>query len=205
MLLVALTGGIASGKSIIAGVFEELGCYIHHADAVAHELMEPRKPEWEAVVRHFGRQILNSDETVDRKKLGAIIFAQESERLFLNKLLHPLVMKKKREIIDRLNKEGRYKIFVSEAALTIEAGYAGFFDKIIVAHCPREIQIERLMARDHINRDEALKKIGSQMPPEDKLPYADYIIDTSGTIESTIEQSGKVFRSLMQDSANVSA
>lgn len=204
MLLAALTGGIASGKSMVAGVFEELGCYIHHADAVAHELMEPHRPAWKAVVAHFGPDILGPDNTINREKLGAIAFSKKKERRFLNELLHPLVMEQKKDIIVRLRKEGHYKIFVSEAALTVEAGYADFFDKIVVVYCPKEVQIVRLMERDRISRKEALKKLQSQMPAEEKLKYADYVVDTSGTIESTVEQAEKVFRSLMSDYENKS-
>ncbi|MGD8539676.1 MAG: dephospho-CoA kinase, partial [Candidatus Aminicenantes bacterium] len=88
MLIVALTGGIASGKSVIADVLAELGCYIHHADLVARELMEPEKPAWESVVAHFGTKILNSDRTINRSVLGEIVFTDEKERLFLNSVIH---------------------------------------------------------------------------------------------------------------------
>jgi len=199
MLVVALTGGIASGKSIIADILQELGCYIHHADMVAHQFMEPDKPAWKAIVDHFGQDILNPDKTINRQKLGAIVFSDEKERAHLNALLHPLVMENKKEVIASLKREKTHKIFVSEAALTIEAGYASFFDKIILAYCPIETQVERLMERDKINKKDALKKIQSQLPPEKKLKYADYIIDTSRTIKETIEQSEKVFRNLMLD------
>jgi len=199
MLIAALTGGIASGKSIIADILEELGCYIHHADSVAHQLMEPEKPAWKAIVDHFGPNILNPDRTINRQRLGATVFANSKERAFLNNLIHPLVMQKKKDIITQLRQNKTHKIFVSEAALTIEAGYADFFDKIIVAYCPRDTQIDRLMKRDKIDKDEALKKIESQLSPETKLEYADYVIDTSGTIKETIEQSERVFRNLLMD------
>ena len=179
MLVVALTGGIASGKSIIAGVLQELGCYIHQADLVAHQLMEPNKPAWKNIVGHFGQDILNPDRTIDRQKLGAIVFDDAKERAFLNSVIHPLVMQKKSEVIARLRQEKKHKIFVSEAALTIEAGYADFFDKIIVAYCPQETQVARLMQRDSIERDTALMKIRSQLCPEEKREYADYIVRTS--------------------------
>jgi dephospho-CoA kinase len=199
MLIVALTGGIASGKSVIARVLEELGCYIHHADLVARELMEPEKPAWLSVVTHFGQKILDPDKTINRSKLGAIVFSDAKERLALNSIIHPLVFEKKKEIIHTLRKEGVYKIFVSEAALTVEAGFADFFDRIIIAFCKRKIQITRLMERDQISRKDALKKIQSQMAPERKAEYADYRIDTSGSIEDTIEQTEIVFRNLMMD------
>lgn len=199
MLTAALTGGIATGKSVVAKVLEELGCYIHHADKIAHELMEPGKPAWEKIVAHFGHRILKEDKTINRSRLGEIIFADKKERAFLNRLIHPLVLEEKKKAIDLLEKEERYKIFVSEAALTIEAGFAGFFDKVIIVLCKKEIQVKRLMERDKISRAEAMKKIKSQMEPEKKLRYADYVIDTSGSIESTVEQTERVYRNLVLD------
>jgi dephospho-CoA kinase len=199
MLIVALTGGIASGKSVIADVLEDLGCYIHHADLVARELMEPEKPAWKSVVAHFGQKILNPDKTINRSLLGEIIFADNKERLFLNSIIHPLVFAKKKEIIHALREKGEYNIFVSEAALTIEAGFSDFFDRIIIAFCDKETQISRLMERDNISHEAALKKIQSQMDPAKKAEFADYRIDTSGTIQDTIEQTEVVFRNLMVD------
>ncbi len=199
MLIVALTGGIASGKSVVAKILEDLGCYIHHADKIAHDLMEPEKVAWKKIVAHFGNKILNDDKTVNRSLLGKIIFADEKERRFLNKLIHPLVLEKKKEVIKRLEKEGRYNIFVSEAALTIEAGFADFFNKIIMTYCKKEVQIRRLMERDGISQKQAMKKIKSQMQPQEKLKYADYIIDSSVSVQSTIEQTERVYRNLMID------
>ena len=199
VLTVALTGGIASGKSVVADVLEQLGCYVHRADKVAHELMEPEKPGWKKIVDHFGRNILNKNKSINRAKLGAVVYTDKKERLFLNSILHPLVMKKKQEVISQLEQEGRCKIYVSEAALTIEAGYSHYYDKIVVVFCQPEEQIKRLMARDGINQEEAIKKFKAQMPPEEKLKYADYVIDTSGSIQETVEQTERVFRNLMQD------
>lgn len=199
MLTVALTGGIASGKSVVTEVLYNLGCYIHHADQEAHKLMSPGNLVWQKIKDHFGSSILNSDKTINKKKLGRIIFENPQERSFLNALIHPLVMQKKKELIADLKAEGKYKIFISEAALTIEAGYASFFDKVVVVYCPREIQLKRLIERDNIDPELAKKKLQSQMPPEKKLSYADYIIYTSGSISSTIEQSERLFRHLMMD------
>ena len=197
MLIVALTGGIATGKSVAARVLEELGCYVHHTDKIAHELMEPEKPAWREIVDHFGEEILNNDKTINRSKLGSIVYSDRKERLFLNKIVHPLVSEKRKEIIQSLEKDGRYKIFVSEAALTIEAGFVQFFDRIVVVYCEKETQIKRLMDRDQISRSEALEKLKSQKDPEEKTKYADYIIDTSGTLQSTIEQAERVYRNLI--------
>ena len=205
MLIVSLTGGIATGKSVVAQILEELGCTIYKADRVAHQLMEPQEPAWKEIIDHFGPSILKSDKTINRAKLGAIVFSNIEERLFINKLLHPLIFKKREEEIRKIQSQGYFKIFVSEAALTVEAGYVQFFDKIIITHCQENIQINRLMKRDHIDRNEALKRIDSQMPSEQKLKYADYDIDTSGTLEETIEQSEQVFRILMSDYQNLSS
>ena len=97
MLIVALTGGIATGKSVVANILEELGCFIHHADRIAHELTEPEKPAWKKIVAHFGEKILNEDRTINRIRLGKTIFSDKNEQEFLNKLIHPLVLKKKKE------------------------------------------------------------------------------------------------------------
>jgi dephospho-CoA kinase len=199
MLVVALTGGIATGKSIVAQVWGQLSCYIHESDTLAHELQAPNMPAWKAIVSHYGKKILNPDKTINRGALGAIVFTDRQERKFLNDLLHPMVMAKKRDLVEKVDREGRYNIFVSVAALTIEAGYAKFFDKIIVVHCDKEIQLKRLMERDAIDRKKALEKINSQMPPEEKLEVADYNIDTSGSLRQTLEQAEKVYRNLIID------
>jgi len=200
VLLVALTGGIACGKSIISDLLREKGCFVHSADRTAHELLSPGTSVWRAVADHFGPGVLREDGTIDRAKLGAIIFADEKERAFLNGLVHPVVLERIKETVARLENEGRHTIFVSEAALIIEAGFARFYDKIIVAHCGRDVQIQRLMGRDGISRGEALAKIRSQMGQDEKLKCADYIIDTSGTLAETIEQTERVYAQLVLDS-----
>lgn len=199
MLTVALTGGIATGKSVVARVLKKRGCYVHSADRVAHRLIAPGRPAWREIVAHFGRSILNPDQTINRRRLGKIVFASRKERQFLNRLIHPLVLEKKRETIRRLEKGGRYKIFVSEAALTIEAGIARFFDRVVVVTCPRSTQLERLINRDGISRAEALQRIRSQMPPGRKLKHADYVIETSGPLEETIAQSEELYVRLLAD------
>jgi dephospho-CoA kinase len=199
MLLVALTGGIATGKTVVAQILKQLGCYVHESDTLAHRLIEPEKPAWKAIVGHFGQRILNPDKTINRAVLGSIVFDDPQERRFLDGVLHPMVMQKKKNIMRRIENQGKHKIFISVAALTFEAGFAEYFDKIVVVYCSRKIQLKRLMERDRIKQEEALKKIDSQMRPEEKLKAADYIIDTSGAMPQTIEQAEQVFRNLMLD------
>ncbi|MGB9004097.1 MAG: dephospho-CoA kinase [Candidatus Aminicenantales bacterium] len=199
MLIVALTGGIAAGKSVVARFLEERGCAVHSADQAAHEVMAPGSGAWERLRAHFGPGILNPDRTIDRPRLGAIVFADEAERRFLNSVVHPLVLEKKKEIIARLEKDGKTKIFVSAAALTIEAGYAGLFDRVIVVYCRPEVQAARLMARDGLDRQAALQKIRAQMPQKEKKKQADYLIDTSDTLADTEIRTEMVFRQLLRD------
>jgi dephospho-CoA kinase len=199
VLLVALTGGIACGKSVIGRLLLEKGCFVHSADTAAREVMSPGTDVWRTVADHFGPGILREDGTIDRAKLGAIIFSDDKERAFLNGLVHPRIFERIKEIVARLEKESRHTIFVSEAALVVEAGFARFYDKIVVAHCDRDIQVRRLMERDGIGRAEALKKIGSQLGQEEKLKHADYTIETSGTLAETIEQTERVYAMLVRD------
>ena len=199
MLTVALTGGIASGKSIIADVLRRRGCHVDKSDDVAREIMAPVRPAWKKIVARFGRAILKSDRSIDRKALAAILFKDADARRFVDAVVHPLVMKKKRETIARLDREGRVKIFVSEAALTIEAGFAEFFDKVVVAYCPEEVQVQRLMDRDLIDCKEAQRKVRAQMPADEKLEFADYVVDTSGSMEETLDQAEELYEELLLD------
>jgi dephospho-CoA kinase len=199
MLIVALTGSIATGKSIVADIFREHGCYVYSADQAAHETLEPGGTVWEKIVARFGEAILNPDKTIDRAKLGDILFRDRKARRFVESLVHPLVLNKKKKAAARLEKEGLTNIFVSEAALTIEAGFASFFDKIVVTWCPEKIQVERLMTRDGISRGAAIRKVRSQMPAEEKKNYADYVIDTSGALEEMIAQTERVYARLLED------
>jgi dephospho-CoA kinase len=201
MLTVALTGGIAAGKSVVARVLKERGCALYRSDEVAQALIAPGGPASRPLVERFGPGILGADGTIDRKKLGAVVFGREEDRRAVNAIVHPLVAAERRREIGRLEAEGRTKIFVNEAALTIEAGFHDEFDKVVVVWCAPEVQVERLIAREKISRDEARRKIGTQMPAEEKLRYADYIIDASGSIERTIAQTEAVYAKLLEDYA----
>ncbi len=199
MLTVALTGGIATGKSLVAQTLQGLGCYIHYADKVAHQLMEVHTPIWKKIVSRFGKHILNEDKSINRSKLGAIVFSSKTDLAFLNRALHSKVLEKTKETIESLREEGKYKIFISEAALTIEAGFSDFYDKIVVTYCKREIQIKRLIERDNISRRQAVQKIESQLPTTEKLKVADYIVQTSGSIRETIDQAKQLYSNLSLD------
>ncbi len=199
MLRVALTGGIACGKSVVVRILQDKGCYVHSADQAAHDLMSPGAPAWKKITARFGPEILGPDGAVDRGRLGRIVFSDPEALLFLNRLLHPLVLAEMKRLASRLEREGRTQIFISEAALTVEAGFASLFDKVVVVHCPAQIQLARLMMRDGISAAEARKKIGAQMPVEEKLKHADYAVDASGSLQETIDQTERLFAALVRD------
>jgi dephospho-CoA kinase len=161
--------------------------------------MSPGRKAWRQVAGHFGPAILNPDRTIDRAKLAAIIFSNERERRFLDSVVHPLVMAEKRKTVLELGKSGRHKIYVSEAALTLEAGLSGFFDRIIVTDCPLRLQVSRLMERNGLSRSDAYKRIRVQLTRSARLRQADYVIDTSGSLERTVEQAEAVAAELKRD------
>ncbi len=199
VLTVGLTGGIATGKSVVAGVLKRRGCFVESADLTARGLMSPGRKAWRQVAGHFGPAILNPDRTINRAKLAAIIFSNEPERRYLDSVVHPLVMAEKRKTVFQLGQSGRYKIYVSEAALILEAGFAGFFDRIVVTDCPRRLQVSRLMERSGLSRSDALRRIRAQLPRSARLRQADYVIDTSGSLDRTVEQAEAVAAGLKQD------
>jgi dephospho-CoA kinase len=199
VLRVALTGGIACGKSVVAKILAEKGCAVYSADEAAHELMRPGQAAWKQVAARFGPSVLRPDRTIDRSALGAIVFSDPAARRFLDRLVHPLVLAEQGKAVRRLEREGRGRIFVVEAALTIEAGYARHFDRVVVVHCGKADQARRLRERDRISRAAALRKIGSQMPLREKLRHADYTVETSGTLASTVEQTERLYAQLVRD------
>jgi dephospho-CoA kinase len=199
VLRVALTGGIACGKSVVSRILKDKGCIVFPADEAAHALMAPRRPVWKKIVARFGEAVLRPDKTIDRARLGAIVFADARERRFLNALIHPRVMAEVEKTVARLERRDQAPIFIVEAALTIEAGHAAFYDKVVVAHCPEDIQVSRLMARDKISESEARRKIATQMPVAEKLRHADYVVDASGSFQETIDQTERLYAELVRD------
>lgn len=204
LLRVALTGGIACGKSVVARLLAAKGCVVYSADAAAHALMRPRRPAYRKIVARFGPSILRPDRSIDRRALGAIVFADPRARRFLDRLVHPLVLADQEKEVRRLEREGRARIFVVEAALTVEAGYAKLFDRVVVVHCRKADQVRRLRARDGITRAAALRKIGAQMTVREKLRHADYAVDASGTLASTVEQTERLYAQLVRDAESIS-
>lgn len=198
MLKVGLTGSIAVGKSYVVSVLADLGCVTFDADRVAHSVMEPGRPAYDDIVREFGPNVVATDGTIDRQKLGAIVFADESRRTRLNEIVHPRVIEEQNRLLAEAEARDPNGIAVIDAALMIESGGYRRFDKLIVVFCDRVTQIERLMRRNQISREDAERRVAAQMSSEEKLRYADYKIDTSGTYDQTRQSVIKVFEHLLQ-------
>jgi dephospho-CoA kinase len=198
MLRIGLTGSIGTGKSFVSSVFVELGCHVLDADQTAREVVMPGTAGLKALTAAFGEEILNADGTLDRKRLGALIFADQSQRERLNHILHPFIIARQDEILNAWEAEDPDGIGIVDAALMIESGGYKRFDKLIVVHCRPEVQLERLMLRDKLSRDEALRRINSQMPQDEKQKFADYLIDTSDGFELTRSRSLEIYHQLIR-------
>ena len=198
MLRVGLTGSIAVGKSYVSSVLAELGCHVLDADQTAREVVQPGTAGLDAVVQYFGTEVLNDDGTLDRQRLGELVFADSDKRQRLNAILHPFIIERQDEILRHWEEADREGIGVVDAALMIESGGYKRFDKLIVVHCRPEVQLERLMLRTGLSRDEAMQRIDSQMPQDEKQRYADYLIDTSDGFESTRGRTVEVHQKLRE-------
>jgi len=196
MLSVGLTGSIAVGKSYVSTVLAELGCHVLDSDKIARDLVAPETPGLLALVETFGADILLADGTLDRAKLGALVFADPEKRLLLNSLLHPLVFSAQDEALRRWEGADPTGIGIIDAALMIESGGFERFDRLIVVHCHTELQFDRLMRRNNLQREEAERRISAQMSQEEKLLYADYRIDTSEGFDNTRQQTREVYGAL---------
>jgi len=196
MLKVGLTGSIAVGKSFVLDILRELGARTIDADAVAREVVVPGTAGLKAVVNEFGAEILKHDGSLNRAALGSIVFADEAKRQKLNSILHPFIIARQDEIMRHWEKETTDAIAVVDAALMIESGGYKRFDKLIVVHCQAPVQLERLMKRDNISREEAERRITAQMPQEEKKRHANYLVDTSEGFESARQQTTAVWQEL---------
>jgi dephospho-CoA kinase len=195
MLVVGLTGGMCCGKSTVSSMFAELGCCIIDADLISRKLVEPEQLAWKRIVKSFGPDVLSKDKTLNRKKLGAIIFRDAQKRKILNSILHPLIIKEEERQVKEAEKTMN-KIVIVSAALMIEAGAHKRFKKIIVVYCSKETQILRIMKRERVTRKEALQRIAAQLSTAEKKTYADYLINTSGPFSQTRKQVVVIYEKL---------
>jgi dephospho-CoA kinase len=196
MLRVGLTGGVASGKTTVARMMESRGAHVIQADIIAHELMKPGETAYEEIVKRFGQSIVNKNDlgAIDRTKLGAIVFGEE-RIAELNQILHPAVIKRQEEWMTEIGRKDPLSVAMVEAALILEAGVNGRFDKLVVISCPKEVRLRRFLGRAAdlgISEDAASERFQSvmaaQLSDDDKLKAADFVIDNSGSLERTESQ-----------------
>jgi len=196
MLIVGLTGGIASGKSLVTRVLRDLGAHIIDADKIVHDLLAPGQDACREVVGHFGKGIQLPDGSIDRRKLGDIIFNHPEERAWLNQCIHPRVFEAYNHQVRHLSERQPDAIVIMDAALLIETGYHKHMDRLIVVYADQKAQMKRLIERDRFTLEQAMARISSQMPLDEKRKYADFVIENTGTREATEQQTREIFAKL---------
>ncbi|MWV44001.1 dephospho-CoA kinase [Paenibacillus sp. HJL G12] len=185
---IGLTGGIATGKSTVSALLVNKGALLVDADVIAREVMLPGHPVLSAVTDHFGQAVLLADGTLDRKKLGEIVFHDPTQRQALNDITHPAIRREIRMQMESLEREYPDKLVVVDIPLLFESGLEAMFERVMMVYAPKATQLERLMKRNRLSRDEASARIRSQMDIEEKKQRADIVIDNSGDAEQTKRQ-----------------
>ena len=208
MLKVGLTGGIAAGKSVVGEMFVARGARLVQADRIAHSLMQPGEAVYNEVVRHFGREILNRDGSVNREKLAEAAFGpgsggagKRSSRVEeLNRIVHPVVIRSQEAWMQEMGRQDPHAVAIVEAALILEAGAGERFDRLVVVTCNENQRVARFAARQKIDmeaaRKEVVRRMAAQLPDEEKIKVADYVIDNSGSLDQTREQVRQVWEKL---------
>ena len=194
-LYLGLTGGIATGKSAASNYFINQGVPVVDTDKIAHELMKPGKRNYQGIVEYFGKGILNQDLSINRKVLGQIVFNEAEQLAALNAITHPGIRDETMLQMQRYHEMG-YWICVVDVPLLFEAGLEEIVDKTLVIYTTPELELERLMQRDHLNSSAALERIHSQMPLKQKVKKADYAIENTGTIDELERNLGNLLNEL---------
>jgi dephospho-CoA kinase len=208
LLKVGLTGGIASGKTVVGEMFVALGAQLTQADQISHELMQPGQAVYEEVVRKFGSGILNPDGTVNRPRLAEAAFGRPGEGTpsrvaELNRIVHPAVIRRQDEWMEEIGRRDKEAVAIVEAALILEAGAAARFDRMIVVTCGEEQRVQRFAARLKVDletaRQEVKRRMAAQLPDEEKVKAADFVIDNSGSLDSAQAQVRQIYQQLRKE------
>ena len=198
MIVAGLTGGIATGKSTVAAMFEQAGARIIDADGIAREAARKGSPAYHQIVAHFGCTILLADGEIDRKRLAGVIFTNPAEQRALERIIHPQVKQETDRRLERIRLETPGAVVIIDVPLLFEAGMDRGLDAAIVVYVPEKVQVQRLMARDSLTRPEALARIRAQMPIDTKKSLATFVIDNSGDLDNTRGQTLEVYRKLQR-------
>jgi len=196
MLIVGLTGGVASGKTTVSRILKEEGAYVIDADRIARELVRPHTPAWKELVKAFGKEILREDGSIHRRKLADRVFADLKQRKLLNQILHPRIGKEMDRRAKEIGQKDPEAVVVIDAPLLVELGGHHQMDRLIVVTATQAHRIDRLKKRDGIGRVEALRIFSSQMPIKDKVKLADFVIRNEGSFQETRKKTKEVFQEL---------
>ena len=202
VLKVGLTGGIAAGKSVVGEMFAALGAHVIQADEISHQLMQPGQAVYREVVAHFGAEILNPDGSVNRPRLAELAFSGKPSRVQeLNQIVHPAVIRREEEWMEQVSQRDPQAVAIVEAALILEAGMAKGLDRLVVVTCRPEQRIERWARRLKVDEDtarrEVTRRMAAQLPDEEKIKAADYVVDNSGPLDETRRQVKEIYAELL--------
>jgi dephospho-CoA kinase len=200
MLKVGLTGGLACGKSFVGQALADMGCLVIQADELGHQVLAPGGEAYDAVIREFGREIVTSENTIDRKALASRVFSDPEKLARLNAIVHPAVFRREDELIAEHSAREPEGIAVVEAAILIETGSHRRYDKLILVTCAEEQQVERAMRREGAMESDVRARLSRQMPLAGKRKFADFVIDTSGEKQDTLRQTRAVYQALRSES-----
>ena len=198
MLVIGLTGGIATGKSTVSDILENAGAVIIDADRIARQVVKKNLPAYRQIVDSFGESVLLPDGEIDRTALGHVIFNDPRKKQLLNTIVHPQVRKETKRQLRRIEKNDPNALVILDIPLLYETGMHRNLSEVIVVYAPEHAQVKRLMQRDQISEEDALARIRSQMPIEQKKSRATLVIDNSGTVKNTRKQTLKIFQRLME-------
>jgi dephospho-CoA kinase len=196
MLMVGLTGGIGSGKSVVARMFKDEGAYVIDLDDLARRVVEPDKPAWRDVLAYFGTGILNPDRTLNRSALAEIVFSDPKSRKVLEEFTHPRIFEERDALLEAIKEKDPCSVVVIEFPLLFELSFQKKFDKVILVYVSRDAQIRRARERDGHSQMEVEKKLRAQIPIDEKRSLSDYIIDNEGSLDNTRDQVRGVMRDL---------
>jgi dephospho-CoA kinase len=183
MLTMGLTGGIAAGKNSVAKILEGLGAFIIDADITSRELVKSGSCAWQEIVHAFGRDILDDNEEIDRKKLGKAVFKDSKKREALNNILHPKIIEEEWKEVSSINRKNPNSLIVINAALLIESGNYKDVDIVVLVTAKVDTMIERMMMRDNFSKEEAMSRLNAQMSIKEKQRFADYVIENDGSLQ----------------------
>ena len=199
MLLIGLTGGIASGKTTVSNMFVKLGAHLIDADVIARDVVKPDKPAWKEIVSAFGESVLDDKKEIIREKLAAAIFNSPEKRKQLEAITHPKIIEEENQLINEIRKNNKPGIIILDAALLIEAGHHNRVDKLIVVYLNKNTQIKRLRKRDSLSFADAKKRLDSQMSLNEKVNLANYVIDNGKSTDESEKQVSQIYKKLIME------